>query len=173
MTPVNTGFLFSAFSTIPGKWVVAGTTQNVSHNFNLDQWRKGSQWFELHCCLAVEIVSDQKYYPIFREFCEPPCYMDEHYIPTLVNILAAEENLNRSITWVDWSKHGRHPVKFGRGDTSEEFVNRMRLGGNCSYNGNRTTSVCFPFGRKFVPSTLQPLLRMVPLLFGSGQQSLP
>ncbi|KAJ0960170.1 hypothetical protein J5N97_002037 [Dioscorea zingiberensis] len=54
----------------------------------ISDWRKGSQWFEVNRKLAIEIVSDTKYYPIFKEYCSPPCYMDEHYIPTLVNIIA-------------------------------------------------------------------------------------
>lgn len=98
--------------------------------------------------------------------------MDEHYIPTMVNIVAAEENSNRSVTWVDWSKPGPHPGRFARGDISEEFVNRARFGENCSYNGN-TTSLCFLFGRKFVPNTLQPLLRLAPLLFGPSVEPPP
>ncbi|KAL5817965.1 hypothetical protein ACOSQ3_026343 [Xanthoceras sorbifolium] len=129
---------------------------------SISQWRKGSQWFELNRKLAIEIISDSKYYPIFREHCSPPCYMDEHYFPTLVNILAPEENSNRSITWVDWSKSGPHPGKFVRQDVSDEFLNRIRFGENCSYNG-KNTSICFLFARKFLPNTLQPLMQMVPM----------
>lgn len=146
--------------------------RNMFPTISIEQWRKGSQWFEIQRRLAVEIVSDRKYYSIFKEFCNAPCYMDEHYIPTMVNIVAAEENSNRSVTWVDWSKPGPHPGRFARGDISEEFVNRARFGENCSYNGN-TTSLCFLFGRKFVPNTLQPLLRLAPLLFGPSVEPPP
>ncbi|KAK6150982.1 hypothetical protein DH2020_015914 [Rehmannia glutinosa] len=45
-------------------------------NVTIEQWRKGSQWFEIHRELAVKIVSDDKYYKIFRDFCLPPCYND-------------------------------------------------------------------------------------------------
>ncbi|XP_022883424.1 uncharacterized protein LOC111400229 [Olea europaea var. sylvestris] len=34
---------------------------------SIEQWRKGSQWFEIHRDLAVKIVSDQKYYQVFHE----------------------------------------------------------------------------------------------------------
>ena len=131
----------------------------------LPDWRKGSQWFEVHRKLAIEIVSDVTYYPIFQEHCRPPCYMDEHYLATLVNKLRPDLNSNRSITWVDWSRGGSHPTKFVRKDVSEAFLNQARHGFNCSYNSG-LSSICFLFARKFHPSTLEPLLRIAPSLLG-------
>lgn len=131
---------------------------------NISDWRKGSQWFEMNRKIAVEMISDQKFYPIFSKYCSPPCYSDEHYIPTLVNIMGSTYNLNsnRSITWVDWSKSGPHPGKFNKQAVSMEFLNGIRYGSNCSYNGN-FSSICFMFARKFLPNTLQPLLELVPM----------
>ncbi|XP_021909470.1 uncharacterized protein LOC110823403 [Carica papaya] len=131
----------------------------MSPEISLSQWRKGSQWFEVNRRIAIKIISDNKYYPIFTQFCRPPCYMDEHYIPTLMNVFGVVENSNRTITWVDWSKSGPHPERFIRQDVSEEFLDRIRFGSNCSYNGN-VTDMCFLFARKFVANTLQPLLRI-------------
>ncbi|XP_054797020.1 glycosyltransferase BC10-like [Prosopis cineraria] len=132
---------------------------------NITNWRKGSQWFELHRDLAIKLVSDTTYYPIFQKLCLPPCYMDEHYIPTLVHMKYDEMNSKRSITWVDWSRGGPHPGRFGWGDITDEFLNRIRFGGKCVYNGN-VTNVCFLFARKFLPNALEPLLRVAPLLLG-------
>lgn len=134
-------------------------------HINITNWRKGSQWFEVRRDLAMHILSDTKYYPIFQNFCHPPCYMDEHYIPTLVNILYPELNSNRSITWVDWSRGGPHPGKFGWNDITDEFLNQIRYGSECMYNGN-STSMCVLFARKFIPNALEPLLRVGPLLLG-------
>ncbi|KDP29447.1 hypothetical protein JCGZ_18368 [Jatropha curcas] len=131
----------------------------------LSDWRKGSQWFEIHRKLTGKIVSDVKYYPIFRDYCKPPCYMDEHYFPTLVTKICPELNSNRSITWVDWSLGGPHPRNYVKKDVSEAFLNWIRNGFNCSYNGAMTT-VCFLFARKFHSSALQPLLRIAPALLG-------
>lgn len=142
----------------------------MSPTFSISEWRKGSQWFEVSRKIALEIVSDTKYYPIFVEHCHPPCYMDEHYIPTLINIIWPEENSNRSVTWVDWSRSGPHPGKFGRNDISDEFLSKIRFGSNCTYNGNTTTSLCFLFARKFLPNTLEPLLQFSPLLLNSSVQ---
>ncbi|XP_065864311.1 glycosyltransferase BC10-like [Euphorbia lathyris] len=131
---------------------------------NISDWRKGSQWFEVNRKVAIEIVADTTYYPVFRDYCSPPCYPDEHYIPTLVNVVCPKLNSNRTLTWVDWSKSGPHPERFIKGDISVEFLDRIRSGHNCSYNGD-LTSVCYLFGRKFVANTLQPLLQIAPTLF--------
>lgn len=133
---------------------------------SIQDWRKGSQWFEIHRDLALQIVSDQKYYGIFQEFCHPPCYNDEHYLPTLVNILYSQMISNRSVTFVDWSRGGPHPGKFGGNHITDEFLNQIRFGSECIYNGNTTTSMCFLFARKFLPNALEPLLRVSPLLLG-------
>ncbi|PSR91142.1 3-dehydroquinate synthase [Actinidia chinensis var. chinensis] len=132
---------------------------------SLSDWRKGSQWFEAHRELAVQIVSDIKYYPIFEAHCKPPCYMDEHYLPTLVQKACPGLTSNRTVTWADWAGGGSHPTRFVRKDVNKEFLNRIRYGFNCSYNGG-LSSICFLFARKFHPSTLQPLLEIAPALFG-------
>lgn len=132
---------------------------------SLSDWRKGSQWFEVHRKLALEIVSDETYYPIFKEHCRPPCYMDEHYLATLVTKISPDMTSNSSITWVDWSRGGPHPTMFVRNDISEALFNRIKHGFNCIYN-DRISSVCFLFARKFHPSTLEPLLRMAQDLLG-------
>lgn len=138
----------------------------MSPSINITDWRKGSQWFEVHRDLALHIVSDTKYYRIFKTHCLPPCYSDEHYIPTLVNILYPELNSNRSITWVDWSRGGPHPAKFGGNQITDEFLDQIRYRSKCLYNGNTVTSVCNLFARKFLPNALGPLLRICPLLLG-------
>ncbi|KAK6125437.1 hypothetical protein DH2020_040831 [Rehmannia glutinosa] len=79
-------------------------------NVTIEQWRKGVTMVQIHRELAVKIVSDDKYYKIFRDFCLPPCYNDEHYLPTLVNIVCPEMNSNRSVTQVDWS-HMVDPIR--------------------------------------------------------------
>ncbi|XP_041999052.1 glycosyltransferase BC10-like isoform X1 [Salvia splendens] len=131
----------------------------------LHDWRKGSQWFEANRKLALAIVSDVTYYPIFRDYCVPPCYMDEHYFPTLVTKVCSNLTSNRTITWTDWSGGGSHPTMFRANDVSEEFLNMVRFQFNCTYNGE-FSSVCHLFARKFHPNTLQPLLGIAPKLLG-------
>ncbi|XP_019455022.1 PREDICTED: uncharacterized protein LOC109356140 [Lupinus angustifolius] len=131
----------------------------MSPTINITNWRKGSQWFELHRDLAMQIVSDTKYYNIFQQHCHQPCYPDEHYIPTFVHMMYPELNSNRSLTYVDWSRGGPHPRKFGLHDITNQFLNQTRYGSRCSYNG-KITNICYLFARKFDPSTLQPLLQV-------------
>ncbi|KAF8061188.1 hypothetical protein N665_1212s0014 [Sinapis alba] len=102
---------------------------------SLSDWRKGNQWFELSRRVAAEIISDHRYYTVFKDHCRPPCYIDEHYIPTLVNKICPEMNSNRTVTWVDWSRGGSHPARFVRNDIRVGFLDRIRFGSNCSYEG--------------------------------------
>ncbi|TKY64801.1 acetylglucosaminyltransferase protein [Spatholobus suberectus] len=132
---------------------------------NVTNWRKGSQWFEVHRELAIHIVSDTKYYSIFRHYCFPPCFADEHYIPTFVHMMYPQLSSNRSLTWVDWLRRGPHPRTFGWNDVTDKFLNHVRFGSTCVYDGN-TTNTCFLFARKFHPSSLKPLLRLSPLFLG-------
>ncbi|KAL2934094.1 hypothetical protein RDABS01_017213 [Bienertia sinuspersici] len=128
----------------------------------LSQWRKGSQWFEMDRSLAVEVVSDQHYFPLFQRFCVKSCYGDEHYLPTFVSIKYWWKNTNRSITWVDWSKGtGPHPGYFQRPHISPQLLKNLRNNRTCQYNGE-TTTTCSLFARKFLPGTLTRLLRFAP-----------
>lgn len=144
-------------------------------NITLSDWRKGSQWFEVSRKLGIEIVSDVTVYPIFKNHCMPPCYMDEHYLPTLVNKICPELTSNRTITWTDWTGGGSHPTTFKRNDVTETFLDHIRFGfNNCSYNNGEVNSsssspsICHLFARKFHPNTLQPLLKIAPSLLGFG-----
>ena len=129
----------------------------------LDQWRKGSQWFQMNRDLALEVVADRKYFPLFRRFCHGSCYSDEHYLATFVSIKFWRRNSNRTLTWVDWAKGGPHPTRFMRQDVTIELLKRLRHGSKCEDNGKRT-NVCHLFARKFLPNTLDRLLRFAPKL---------
>ncbi|XP_058068454.1 glycosyltransferase BC10-like [Magnolia sinica] len=134
---------------------------------NITEWRKGAQWFTVNQKIAVSMVRDTKFYPKFKEFCRPGCYVDEHYFPTMLTIEEPRLIANRSVTWVDWSRGGAHPATFGKPDITEAFLNRLLEGHSCLYN-NQPSSVCFLFARKFAPSALEPLLEFAPKFFGYG-----
>ncbi|XP_062208328.1 glycosyltransferase BC10-like [Phragmites australis] len=140
-------------------------------NLTLAQWRKGSQWFEMDRALAIEVVSDDTYFPEFREYCDThdPCVMDEHYVPTLLSMLGWKRNANRTVTFTDWRKRGFHPRRHGAADVTEELIKEIRggAGKNCTYNG-RPGGICFVFARKFAPDTLDPLLALAPKVMGFG-----
>ncbi|XP_009763003.1 glycosyltransferase BC10-like [Nicotiana tabacum] len=133
----------------------------------LDQWRKGSQWFEVDREIAIDIITDQKYFQLFKRYCKPACYSDEHYLPTFVTMRYWWKNGNRTLTWVDWTKGGPHPTRFIRTDVTADLLNRMRNGTQCEYNGD-PTNMCYLFARKFLPSTLDRLLRFAPKIMKFG-----
>ncbi|XP_050363989.1 glycosyltransferase BC10 [Argentina anserina] len=149
----------------PGPFGRGRYNDNMAPEVNITQWRKGSQWFEVNRKLAIAIVEDTTFYPKFKEFCRPACYVDEHYFPTMLTIQAGNMIANRSITWVDWSRGGPHPATFGNGDITEEFMKRMLSSHRCTYN-SRNSTMCFLFARKFAPSALEPLLHLAPKFLG-------
>lgn len=135
-------------------------SRNMFPHINLRQWRKGSQWFELNRDLATYVVSETKYYSLFRKFCKPACYPDEHYIPTYLNMFHGSKNSNRSVTWVDWSFRAPHPASFEKANVTADFIRSIRSNGTlCPYNSGKT-HICHLFARKFAPSALEPLLEL-------------
>ncbi|GMI87844.1 hypothetical protein like AT1G68390 [Hibiscus trionum] len=136
-------------------------SKKMSPQITLDQWRKGAQWLEIDRDLAIEVVSDQTYFPVFQQHCKDACYADEHYLPTFVAMKFGKKNSNRTLTWVDWSKGGPHPTKFLRTGVTIAFLEKLRNGSQCLYNG-KNTSICRLFARKFLPDALYRLLKFAP-----------
>ncbi|GAV75237.1 Branch domain-containing protein [Cephalotus follicularis] len=139
--------------------------RNMEPEVTLSQWRKGSQWFVVNRRLAVHIVEDVKYYPKFKNFCKPACYVDEHYFPTMLTIKVPHLLANRTLTRVDWSRGGDHPVTFGKSDITEEFFKKIFERETCLYN-NQPSTICFLFARKFAPSALDPLSELSSKVLG-------
>ncbi|KAM0937369.1 putative glycosyl transferase, family 14 [Dioscorea sansibarensis] len=140
---------------------------NMAPEVDISLWRKASQWFEVNRELAVIIIKDTIFYPKFKEFCKPDCYVDEHYFPTMLTIETPYKLANRTITWVDWSRGGAHPATFGKTDITESFLKMIVEGQTCLYNGQKS-NLCYMFARKFAPSALEPLLQLAPDLLGYG-----
>ncbi|KAK9699781.1 hypothetical protein RND81_08G196000 [Saponaria officinalis] len=139
--------------------------ENMAPEVNLTEWRKSSQWFEINRKLAIDVVEDTFYYPKFKAFCRPNCYVDEHYFPTMLTIQSPHLLANRTVTYVDWSRGGAHPATFGREDITPEFFDKILKSKTCEYN-HRNSSICNLFARKFAPSTLEPLLQLSPTVLG-------
>ncbi|XP_010688613.2 glycosyltransferase BC10 [Beta vulgaris subsp. vulgaris] len=130
------------------------------------QWQKGAQWVVMDRVLSVDILSDTKYYPVFRDHCSWPCQnQDEHYVQILVMLHHPERNSNRCLTWTEWKGH-RHPTMFGpRSNISVDLIQRMRFRDNCTIAG-QFTNMCYLFARKFAPNSIKQLLEMSSTLFG-------
>ncbi|XP_071735620.1 glycosyltransferase BC10-like [Rutidosis leptorrhynchoides] len=138
-------------------------SQNMAPVVDIEDWRKGSQWFEMDRDLAVEVISDKKYFSVFHDYCDGQCYADEHYLPTFVTKYFGKTNANRTLTFVDWAKGGPHPTKYTRNDVTEGFLEKLRNDRSCEYNGKKN-QICHLFARKFTLHALDRLLRIAPKL---------
>lgn len=155
---INSTRNFVELYDLPGGVGRGRYSHEMGPTIKLEHWRKGSQWFAMDRNLAIEVISDNIYFPVFQGYCKGSCYADEHYLPTYVNMRFGERNANRTLTWVDWSRGGPHPSKFIRMDVTPAFLEKLRSGSSCEYNGERS-NVCFLFARKFTFDALDRLLR--------------
>ncbi|KAJ9537544.1 hypothetical protein OSB04_030277, partial [Centaurea solstitialis] len=135
-------FSFMGAFDEPGPYGRGRYNKNMFPEVRISQWRKGSQWFEVNRKLAVDIITDYKYYQKFEHFCKPDCYVDEHYFPTMLTIQSPHLLANRTLTYVDWSRGGAHPASFGKDDITQEFIRKIQHGHTCLYN-NQPTSACY------------------------------
>ncbi|WOH13793.1 hypothetical protein DCAR_0933304 [Daucus carota subsp. sativus] len=150
----------------PSRYGRGRYSYRMQPDIQLEDWRKGSQWFELNRDIATKVVSDTKYYSLFQKYCLPACYPDEHYLPTYIHMFYGTLNSNRSVTYVDWTLRGPHPATFTGDNITENFIHYIRNSGLlCEYNGD-WTPICFLFARKFAPSALEPLLNLTSTVLG-------
>lgn len=133
-----------------------------------EQWRKGSQWFEMARAMAVLVVGDRKYYPKYEEvLCKGDgvCYVDEHFLPTVLTILAPWKLANRTSTYIDFHRSTAHPKQWAKEAINARTLRAITSGHSCSYNGN-LTETCYMFARKFSPGAVEPLLELAATIFG-------
>ncbi|CAL9132671.1 unnamed protein product [Musa textilis] len=166
---INSTKIYVQAYDLPGSTGRGRYMKKMKPLLKLEQWRKGSQWFEMDRSLAIEVISDDKYFPLFQRHCTSSCFADEHYLATHVSVRFPGRTANRSLTWVDWTMGGPHPARFLRTDVTVESLERMRNGSSCSYNG-RSTRICFLFARKFLPNSLVRLMRFAPKLMDFKQR---
>ncbi|EPS74358.1 hypothetical protein M569_00400, partial [Genlisea aurea] len=143
-------------------------------------FRKGSQWFTMKRQHAIIVMADSLYYTKFRDYCRPGmekgrnCYSDEHYLPTFFYMLDPSGIANWSVTHVDWSEGKWHPRSYTAQNVSLELMRnitsvkksvhitseetRQTFFRPCVLNGRQRS--CYLFGRKFLPETLDILLRL-------------
>ncbi|KAG6427357.1 hypothetical protein SASPL_111599 [Salvia splendens] len=145
-------------------------------------FRKGAQWFTMKRQHAIIIMADSLYFRKFREHCKPGmeggrnCYSDEHYLPTFFYMLDPGGIANWSVTHVDWSEMKWHPKSYKSQDVTMELLRNITSIAEslhitsdkkrqaritpCLWNG--VERPCFLFARKFLPETLNKLLRLFP-----------
>ncbi|CAH1414069.1 unnamed protein product [Lactuca virosa] len=165
---INSNHNFVESYDLPGPVGRGRYSSKMYPTVKITEWRKGSQWFEMNRDLAIEVISDTIYFPVFQDYCNGSCYADEHYLPTFVTRKFGGQNANRTLTFVDWSKGGPHPTRYLRYDVTKEFLEKLRGDMSCEYNG-RSNQACHLFARKFTPHALDRLLRLAPKVMQFNQ----
>lgn len=110
----------------------------IPDKLSIKNWRKSSQWFTLTRRVAQAIVEDQEINEKFSRFCHSHyddngtyklCCSDEHYIPTAIQALGLESEVNcvDGATYVDWSFNvGGHPRSFTGDDLTFDVMRHAR-----------------------------------------------
>lgn len=163
---INSQHSYVDLYDIPGPAGRGRYNRRMSPLISRGNWRKGSQWFEIDREVALAVVSDNTYFPLFKKHCRWGCYADEHYFPTFVHVMFPGKNANRSLTWTDWSRRGPHPRKYTRRSVTAEFFRRLRnREEGCVYNGKKSNK-CYLFARKFDDGSLDRLIHFAHRVMG-------
>ncbi|GMY17770.1 glycosyltransferase BC10-like [Fagus crenata] len=165
--------------TDPGPHGTGRYSEHMLPEVEKKAFRKASQWFSMKRQHAIMVMADSLYYTKFRLYCKPNmdgrnCYADEHYLPTLFNMIDPSGIANWSVTHVDWSEGKWHPKAYRAQDVTYELLKNITsldesihvtsdakktvMVTPCLWNGMKRP--CFLFGRKFYPETLDKLLHL-------------
>ncbi|URD96449.1 Core-2/I-Branching enzyme [Musa troglodytarum] len=124
----NVSFIDSFWD--PGPHGNARYTEHMLPEIEEDDFRKGSQWFSMTRRHALIVLADNLYYTKFKLYCKPGfdgrnCYADEHYLPTLFNMVDPIGMANWSVTHVDWSEGKWHPKAYRAQDVTYELLKNI------------------------------------------------
>ncbi|CAN8273340.1 unnamed protein product [Cochlearia groenlandica] len=165
----------------PGPHGSGRYSQHMLPEVEKKDFRKGSQWFSMKRRHAIVVMADSLYYTKFKLFCRPNmegrnCYADEHYFPTLFNMIDPNGIANWSVTNVDWSEGKWHPKLYNARDITPYLLRKLKsiqLAYHVTSNLKKETTVrqclwkgeqrpCYLFARKFNPETLDRLMYLFP-----------
>ncbi|KAK7244650.1 hypothetical protein RIF29_39475 [Crotalaria pallida] len=96
-------------------------------------FQKGSLWFSIKRQHAIIVMADSLYYTKFKHHCRPNmegghnCCSDEHYLPTLFNMVDPGGIANWSVTYVDWSEGKWHPRAFSAQDITSNLMEYLSV----------------------------------------------
>jgi len=165
----------------PGPHGVGRYSEKTKPEVKKTDFRKGSQWFSVKRQHALIILSDSLYYSKFKKHCQPGmagdknCYADEHYLPTVFNMIDPGGIANRSITYVDWSEGKWHPRTFMEADVTKQLLRDLTSIDKCVHVTSDEKKVeeqmpclwngvqrpCYLFARKFYPQTQHKLMNLL------------
>ncbi|CAM6048942.1 unnamed protein product [Sphagnum compactum] len=156
--------------------------QEMGPEITRQNFRKGSQWFQINRELAMLLAADTKFYDKFAlSFCNPSpraCYMDEHYLPTVAALWLPEKLAYRTLTYFHFRGRAAHPDHWDKTRVNKSLIQWLRRGADgynyatsIDINGlqpsqNESSSVCNFFARKFDADALEPLLDIATEVMG-------
>ncbi|KAL5652409.1 hypothetical protein ACJX0J_037867, partial [Zea mays] len=112
-------------------------------------FRKGAQWFAVTRRHALMILADSLYYKKFKLYCKPAegrnCIADEHYLPTLFNMVDPGGISNWSVTHVDWSEGKWHPRSYSADDVTYDLLKNITAVDE-NFHVTSDDKPCFPTG---------------------------
>ncbi|KAB1204503.1 hypothetical protein CJ030_MR8G021845 [Morella rubra] len=115
----------------PGPYGTGRYAEHMLPEVEEKYFRKASQWFSMKRQHALMVLTDSLYYQKFRLYCRPNmehkrnCYADEHYLPTLFNMIDPTGIANWSVTHVDWSEGKWHPKTYRAPDVTYELLKNI------------------------------------------------
>eukprot|EP00249_Psilotum_nudum_P005414 c18851_g2_i3 orf=1134-2222(+) len=164
---------------------------NTLPEFPRRKLRKGELWMALQRRHASMVVAESTLYTKFKKKCKKVrCTPDEQYIQTLLAIKDPTGISNRTIMYVDWSKHQESgsPVSYTkkhisphlihkiqkktvrlhvhRKDTTPQYCNYKSLTVEYNVTTQKQPIICFLFARKFTKDATTALQRLAPAILG-------
>ncbi|KAJ1378225.1 Glycosyl transferase, family 14, partial [Sesbania bispinosa] len=127
---INTNISFVDCFWDPGPHGNGRYSERMLPEVEMNDFRKGAQWFSMKRQHAVVVMADNLYYTKFRAHCQPGlegknCIADEHYLPTFFKIVDPGGIANWSITHVDWSERKWHPKSYKAQDVTDELLKNI------------------------------------------------
>lgn len=128
-------------------------------------WAKGDAWFALQRRHVKLVLADTEYYRFFKSVKLTNGY-DEHYSQTILRKLDPDGLISHTPMKSRWchgprfSIPGAHPLSYEYWQITPGFISSL-AGPYCAH-GDPKRWRCSLFARKFRPSTLDPLMKVLP-----------
>ncbi|XP_022875467.1 uncharacterized protein LOC111393924 [Olea europaea var. sylvestris] len=152
------------------RWAARGESVMIPE-VRFDDFRIGSQFWVIKRKHARISVRDRRLWSKFKLPCleASTCYPEEHYFPTLLNMVDSRGIIPCTLTHVDWNgSYGGHPRMYKSNEVGLELIRALRkhtprYGDDESYGSNSSLIKRhdpFLFARKFAPGSVHPLMRI-------------
>ncbi|CAI9771493.1 unnamed protein product [Fraxinus pennsylvanica] len=152
------------------RWAARGESVMIPE-VRFEDFRIGSQFWVIKRKHARISVRDRRLWSKFKLPCleASTCYPEEHYFPTLLNMVDSRGIIPCTLTHVDWEgSYEGHPRMYEPNEVDLELIMALRKHtpryGDDESNGSNSSLMKrhdpFLFARKFAPGSVHPLMRI-------------